>query len=1717
MRHQKLLHQSFAGGEISPDMFSRVEDPRFRNGAALISNMICKPQGAIMRRPGTQFIRKVRDSSAKVRLLPFTFANGDTFAIEIGRATIDSREIGYFRFHTKGGTLLFDKPRDYVAEQAVTTTSSAENVRVGPVAITHIAANPSSNGSASITATSGTPFSAVVPGDIVVVGSSTGVVYSANSSVITLTTAGWSPARPEPVATSATVYNSITGNNLPVIFTTSAPHQLLTGDPVVFTVNDGFIDTSSISGINVCSAGSTLRLALTAIVSTASNVRVPAVGSIPINAPTATTITATSSGAFGSTVVAGDVVVVPNTINGVAGNSTGIVLSVTNSVLITLTPAGWSPLGVTPNGTSATVYFPMTITAASGTPFATSSVLPGDIVVVSNGSNSSNGIVASVSSSGSVITLTPPSWFSALVGGSSATIYSPPSNNTILWTSQESSKILHGDQVVIGAETMPTYGDKQLERDRIYYAYNDFGWTGKASANGNIKTITSNNISPAIVNNAAVGRKLIITSGLLNGSETEITSNTTSTITFTAFGSTYSGTYDYPGGSSNPLAYLFHRTGQIISSNITPPLPSGILNGKGHRIYFPGFGYYAEILSNDNILNGTTAYSRITFVPLWFGASAANGIIFQIIPVISKSDTFLIGANKNTFGISETKFGTPLNFNSNVVYNLTTTTSSTPSNIFFNVSSEIPHPEVDGLLTDKNYKVLITSGPLFGIERLITSSSFYTVNSIVVSRIDVYPPFSLTVGGAVTSVGAGITFVIVPPVSVAPVRQPIKVNNTYYVNKQSDNTFAVSTTKDKALVGDTLASNVGAINPAYQLRMHYDYRAGDLAYLPSLLIGSFSCMRIPWGSSENNGYCYKDDHIGHPPPANDTYWCRVAGLNGTDKRGQQILVTCDPSTDRITCSGHGLDNGEPVIINFTNSPSVGSIAEGAVLYVRNKGTNDFEVSATAFGPKINLTSAGSNVKIFCAPYYDVPHYYSASDIAELTTTQSNNVLSIACRNKPFSELKRINAGRWEHSEVKFISNVLAPTNFGCRLSEFSETLPRGVQGQGNQVSVTNATTPTLTTISAHSIGLDEPVYVFGLSTYGIPDGDYVTSSALPASPTTINLMELLSGKPVVPTSLGSLFGYVQPTLAAINISNSYVVTAIDSNGIESNPSAAVVVKNNMFVAGAYNPFAWSEVTGASLYRIYKNVNGLYGVIGEVTGTTFKDDNIAADYAVSPPILDNSLLSKTNVVSWNSATNIVTVDKQAPPEGSPVIFETNKTIPTNIKEGITYYAYNSVGSTFQLVATPGSATPLLLGGSVTGQAICKTGYFPGAVSYFEGRRVFGGSLMLPQDVWMTASGTESDLSYSLPTVDSDRIRFRIALREAAIVLHLMPMSHLLMLTNSGEIRLTPINSDSITPNSVSVRPQSYVGSGISSPVIVNNIVVYAAARGGHVRELGFKQDEAGYQSGNLSLRTSHLFDDYSIVQMAYQKAPLSTVWCVSSSGKLLGITYLPEEQLGAWHQHSTDGTFESIVALPEGKEDSIYLSVKRGDTRYIERMAQQEVTSLADTFFMDCGVAYDGAATTEIIGLEHLNGKAVDYVADGVVGSGLVANGQLTLAKAAAKVRVGLPFTAQVVSIPIVMQTQPDTASASGREKNINKAWVRVYESGQFRMGPVLETPTLTAAAQVNSRTLNSGLLTGLEPITLTGSWSDEGQIMIQSKGANPLTVVGITFEVATGG
>ena len=65
----RTFSRAFGGGEISPEMFGRIDDKKYQTGAATMRNFIAKPQGPAENRPGFAYVAEVKNSTQSVRLL----------------------------------------------------------------------------------------------------------------------------------------------------------------------------------------------------------------------------------------------------------------------------------------------------------------------------------------------------------------------------------------------------------------------------------------------------------------------------------------------------------------------------------------------------------------------------------------------------------------------------------------------------------------------------------------------------------------------------------------------------------------------------------------------------------------------------------------------------------------------------------------------------------------------------------------------------------------------------------------------------------------------------------------------------------------------------------------------------------------------------------------------------------------------------------------------------------------------------------------------------------------------------------------------------------------------------------------------------------------------------------------------------------------------------------------------------------------------------------------------------------------------------------------------------------------------------------------------------------------------------------------------------------------------------------------------------------------
>ena len=473
------------------------------------------------------------------------------------------------------------------------------------------------------------------------------------------------------------------------------------------------------------------------------------------------------------------------------------------------------------------------------------------------------------------------------------------------------------------------------------------------------------------------------------------------------------------------------------------------------------------------------------------------------------------------------------------------------------------------------------------------------------------------------------------------------------------------------------------------------------------------------------------------------------------------------------------------------------------------------------------------------------------------------------------------------------------------------------------------------------------------------------------------------------------------------------------------------------------------------------------------------------------------------------------------------YGTTVKISCNAVQGASFYRfYKCQGGLYGYIGD--SETPEIIDDNITPKTDVTIRRFddpfsgnnwPRAVGYFEQRRIFAGLATDPQRVLMTKSGTESDMSYSLPYRDDDRISFQIASREFNAIQHVVSLSNLLLLTVGMGFRISPQDGSVITPDSITAKPQSNEGASRVMPQILNNSAIYCAARGGHVRELAYQYAAGGYVSSDLCLRSAHLFDFKKIKGSALSRAPIPIVWFVSSDGSLLAQTYIPEQEVNAWSQIVTDGVFESVASVEEGDEDHLYAVVRRvvnGQTRrYIERMASQSVPEIEDSFYVDAGAVYEGDPATTISGLDWLEGKTVSILADGaVMPQQVVTNGKIVLDVAASKVTVGLPYTSDAQTLPVLMQ---DTAMGSGRMKNVTQLYLRVYKSSGIFAGPSFDEADLAEYKQRTTEAPGSppALFTGELELRLFPAWQDSGTICVRQRDPLPLTIQSAVLTLST--
>ena len=346
-------------------------------------------------------------------------------------------------------------------------------------------------------------------------------------------------------------------------------------------------------------------------------------------------------------------------------------------------------------------------------------------------------------------------------------------------------------------------------------------------------------------------------------------------------------------------------------------------------------------------------------------------------------------------------------------------------------------------------------------------------------------------------------------------------------------------------------------------------------------------------------------------------------------------------------------------------------------------------------------------------------------------------------------------------------------------------------------------------------------------------------------------------------------------------------------------------------------------------------------------------------------------------------------------------------------------------------------------------------YPALGQFHEQRFLLASSPKFPHTIWGSRSADFENFA-RLPLADA---AFSYTMADAQGLLNWMVSADQLIIgAENSEFRfgLEPLSA--IT--APLIRAIGDYGSAPVEPLRIGTAILFAQRQGSKLRELFFDETQQTYDAADVTLLSGHLLETGRIVQMAFEKEPLPTVWAVRNDGVLLGLTYDRKERIAAWHRHvlGGDGAVESVAIIPHPGLNAyqVWLVVRRTIsgivTRYIERISDVLQGCDAGVHYDDVSELTQTATTSTLGQLTHLNGETVAIAGIPLGGqewtvfpSQVVSGGGVTVNTVLSRAYAGLPFSPTAETLDPV---GPEESSIQRRKKRWVELYTRLHQTGE---------------------------------------------------------------------
>lgn len=412
-------------------------------------------------------------------------------------------------------------------------------------------------------------------------------------------------------------------------------------------------------------------------------------------------------------------------------------------------------------------------------------------------------------------------------------------------------------------------------------------------------------------------------------------------------------------------------------------------------------------------------------------------------------------------------------------------------------------------------------------------------------------------------------------------------------------------------------------------------------------------------------------------------------------------------------------------------------------------------------------------------------------------------------------------------------------------------------------------------------------------------------------------------------------------------------------------------------------------------------------------------------------------------------------------------------------------------------------------------------WPDSVVLFEGRLWWG------SDDQVAGSYSDDFTNFDVDEEgDSAPIIRSIATGPVNKVQWMLGLARLIIGTSGAEsVARSSSFDEPMSPTNFSIKDASTYGSADLQAVKIDREGYFIQRSGKRAYILSYSVEANDYVSQELS-RYNPTILEAGVVRVAVQRNPDTRIWNVMEDGSIVLVVYEKSEDVVAFLQITTDGSFEDVVVLPNADSDDVYVIVNRtinGSTkRYRERLAYDTQTlGNAETYLADSFIVKTLAASASVTGLSHLEGESVvvwnltagtPYMDGDDPKTFTVTGGAITLPAAiTGDVVVGIPYTGRWKSTKLAYAAETGTAMSQKKQSLQVAPILYSTHNRAVKFGPSFDKlqvlPRVIKGKDVGASAMLADY--DYDAFAIKGDWNNDSRMCMEFRSPLPGTCLGI--------